>query len=69
MSWFFALWLSLIGLFGPAHAIDTKAAEEGLKDKKAEAQAKEMTEAEKEAEKKKKEKTAKNKSKNMRTLK
>jgi len=58
MSWFFALWLSLIGLFGPAHAIDTKAAEEGLKDKKAEAQAKEMTEAEKEAEKKKKEKTA-----------
>ena len=44
MSWFFALWLSLIGLFGPAHAIDTKAAEEGLKDKKAEAQAKEITE-------------------------
>lgn len=58
MSWIFALWIGLMGVFGSAHAVDTKSAQDALKDKKAEDQAKEMTEAEKEAEKKKKEKIA-----------
>lgn len=58
MSWFFAVWVGLIGLFSPAYAVDTKGAEDNLKSKKAEEAAKEMTEAEKEAEKKKKEKVA-----------
>ncbi len=58
MSWFIAVWVGLIGLFGTAHAVDTKGAEDNLKSKKGQEQAKEMTDAEKEAEKKKKEKTA-----------
>ena len=58
MSWFFAVWMGLIGFFGTAHAVDTKGAEDNLKNKKAEEQKAEMTEAEKEAEKKKKEKIA-----------
>ncbi len=58
MSWFFALWVALLGLFGTAFAVDTKGAEDSLKNKKAEEKAEEMTEAEKEADRKKKEKIA-----------
>ncbi len=59
MSWFFALWLGLIGVFGTAHADDpTKTVTDSLKSKKAADAQKEMTDAEKEADKKKKEKIA-----------